>query len=457
MKDREFDRDWSSALFTDFYELTMARAFVEEGMNDRAVFELHFREMPEHRGYIVAAGMEDVVDALEQWRFSEEDLAFLSGHDEFDDSFVAALREMRFTGDVHAMAEGTPVFPYEPLLRVEAPIAEAQLVETMVLNRIHFQSVLATKAARIVEAAAGRNVVDFGSRRAHGADAALQTARLTYLVGGAGTSNVLAGQRFGVPLFGTMAHSYIQSHDAETDAFEAFARLYPGTTILVDTFDTCEGVRRVIEMMKSSPDMPPIGAVRLDSGDLGALAKESRQLLDEAGFEKVKIFASSGLDEFKIESLLNDEAPIDGFGVGTKLAISADAPALDMAYKLVSYAGRGRTKLSESKSILPGAKQVFRVTRDGVIDHDILGQFDEPLEGVELLEPVMRDGRRLRPRPTLEESRRATMERLKSLPARSRRIHDPIPIDVVRSERLEEATREVRDRVRRREEEAEAT
>lgn len=417
-----------SALFTDLYQLTMAAAYEAEEMREVASFELFFRELPASRQYIVAAGLEDVLEYLESFHFTEDELAYLADQGKFSARFLEFLRQVRFTGDVDAVAEGTLVFPHEPLVRVTAPITEAQLVETLVLNQVHFQSVAATKGARVVMAAGGRNVVDFGSRRAHGADAALKVARCSYLAGASGTSNVLAGKRFGVPIFGTMAHSYIQAHDDESDAFTRFADVHPGTTLLVDTYDTLEGVGKLIELHKRQGDRFQVRAIRLDSGDLAELAKQARHMLDEAGLKDVHIFASSGLDEYKIARLIEAGAPIDGFGVGTNLAVSDDAPALDMAYKLVEYAGRPRTKLSSDKVIYPGRKQVHRVVEQGVMRRDIIGPADESLPGTPLLQPVMRGGRRLAEATvTLEQARRHAAAQLEMLPEACRRLEPGPP------------------------------
>jgi len=385
-----------SALFTDLYELTMARVYGREDMNQQAVFELFFREMPAARNYMIVAGIDAALDALENLRFTDDELDYLAQQKEFAEAeeFLDRLRNFRFTGDVNAMAEGTPVFPNEPIVQVIAPILEAQVVETLILNQVHYGTVVASKAARVVDAAEGRNVVDFGSRRAHGADAALIAGRATYLAGGAGTSNVLAGKIYGVPIFGTMAHSFIQSHDSEQEAMEAFARTYPETTLLVDTYDTLEGVHKVIRMAEQWDEFR-VRAVRLDSGDLAELAKQTRRMLNDAGLNDVSIFASSGLDEWKIRELLDAGAPIDGFGVGTKLVVSPDATDLDMAYKLVAYAGKPRTKLSTEKVILPGPKQVFRRIVDGELAGDVIARQDETQDGRALLKPTMRNGKRL--------------------------------------------------------------
>jgi len=403
------------ALFTDLYELNMAQAYRAEGMADQAVFELAYRKLPGHRNYIVAAGLDDALRFLAGFRFTADELDWLRGQRGFSDPFVSSLEDLRFTGDVYAVPEGTPVFPNEPLLRVVAPIMEAQLVETALLNMVHFQSLALTKAERIVRAAKGRQVVDFGSRRAPGGDAALSVARATYFAGGHGTSNVLAGRTWSIPIFGTMAHSYIQAHENEADAFEAFVSLYPDTTLLVDTYDTLDGVRLVVDLKKRLGDRFRISAIRLDSGDLATLAREARRMLDEAGLGDVTIFASSGLDEYQIAHLVEAGAPIDAFGVGTKLAVCADAPELDMAYKLVEYAGKGRFKLSRGKTLYPGRKEIFRQIGDSRMAGDTIGRFDEGLPGTPLLRLSMLAGK-IQPQPSLEESRHYMQQQMAQLP-----------------------------------------
>jgi len=424
------------ALFTDLYELTMAQAYQAEGMDQIAVFELAFRQLPRNRNYVVAAGFQDVLDFLTGFHFSVEELGYLRFNGEFSQMFLKGLERLRFTGDVYAVPEGTLVFPNEPLLQVIAPIAEAQLIETFVLNQVHFQSVAATKAARVVSAAQGRAIIDFGSRRSHGTDAALKVARATYLAGGDGTSNVLAGKLYGIPVFGTMAHSYIQAHDDESASFDSFARLYPETTLLVDTYDTLAGVRKVIELSQKLGGRFQVRAVRLDSGDLGGLAVDTRRMLDEAGLQRVKIFASSGLDEYKIQKLVQSGAPIDAFGVGTKLAVIADAPDLDMAYKLVEYGGKGRLKLSAKKLLYPGRKQVFRQIENGEMVRDVIGRFDEPLAGEPLLKPLLLCGQPVT-RIELTESRRCLQSELKRLPDHLHGLQSaPTPYPVHFSEQL---------------------
>jgi len=438
----------NSALFTDLYEVTMAQAYAAEQMRDEAVFELFFRRLPKGRGYVMAAGLDDVLTYLENFRFTDDDLEYLQSQGTFSNEFLDELRELRFTGDVYAVPEGTVVFPNEPLVQVVAPMLQAQWIETLVLNQIHFQSVLATKAARVVTAAQGRNVVDFGSRRAHGAEAALAVARCSYLAGAGGTSNVLAGQQYGIPIFGTMAHSYVQAHDEETAAFEAFARLYPNTTLLVDTYDTLAGVRRAIAMRQRLGEDFHFGAIRLDSGDLGQLARQSRKMLDDAGLSDVKIFVSSSLDEYEIERLLDEGSPIDGFGVGTKMAVSKDAPALDMAYKLVEFAGRGRMKLSSEKVIYPGRKQVFRRREGEKFAGDVIAAHDETIDGESLLQPVMQSGRRLpEAERTLDQMREHARRQLAALPAplKALRVEAEAPDFVRISDRLQQAESELHD------------
>jgi len=410
---------FSLALFTDLYELTMLQAYVEERMDDVGVFSLFVRRLPERRNFLLACGLEDVLAFLEALRFDDAALAYLDSLRRFSPRFLKYLETFRFTGDVYAVAEGTPVFANEPLVEIEAPIAEAQLVEAFVMNQIHLQTVLASKAVRVVRAAEGREVVDFGLRRTHGLDAGLKAARAFHIAGVHATSNVAAGQAYGLRVAGTMAHSYVQAHDSEYEAFRAFARQYPDTTLLIDTYDTLEGVRKVIALARELGAEFRVSAVRLDSGDLGALSMEARRLLDEAGLQRVGIFASGGLNEEEIARLMAMHAPIDGFGVGTDMGVSRDAPGLDIAYKLVEYAGQSRLKLSTGKVLLPGRKQVFRIERDGVADHDVLGRRDDQIAGRPLLQRVMATGRRCAAGPvTLDAARAHAADELGRLPAR---------------------------------------
>jgi len=405
------------ALFTDLYELRMLQAYRAEGLTGTAVFTLFVRQLPRNRNVLLACGLEPVLDYLEHVRFTDDDLAYLRSLDGFTEDFVASLRDFRFTGDVHAVPEGTPVFANEPILEIVAPLPEAQLVETFVMNQIHVHTVLASKAMRVVAAARGRKVVDFGARRTHGVEAANAAARAFYIAGIDSTSNVLAGKLYGIPVAGTMAHSYVQVHAGERDAFRAFATMYPGTVLLVDTYDTLDGVRHVIDVVQSARPPLQVSAVRLDSGDLGTLARETRRLLDAAGLSGIGIFASSGLDEYTIAELMDSGAPIDGFGVGTGMSVSKDAPALDIAYKLAEYDGQGLTKLSRHKPILPGRKQVFRREQHGICVGDVIGRDGEHLEGRPLLGPVMRGGRRLLGAEDLATIRRRAAEEIARLPS----------------------------------------
>jgi nicotinate phosphoribosyltransferase len=415
----------SAALLTDLYELTMLEAYFEERMRETAVFSLFVRRLPERRNYLIACGLDDVLAYLESFRFDDGALAYLESLGRFSGSFLRHLEELRFTGDVYAVPEGTPVFAPEPIVEIAAPIAEAQLVETFVMNQIHLQTVLASKAARVVDAAQGRTVVDFGFRRMHGIDAGLKGARAFHIAGVDATSNVAAGQAYGMPVAGTLAHSYIQAHDDEYGAFRAFARIYPDTVLLVDTYDTVAGVQKVIELARELGPEFRVRAIRLDSGDLCDLAIAARRMLDEAGLGEVGIFASGGLDEDAIARLIGAGAPITGFGVGAEMGVARDAPALDIAYKLVEYGGRGRLKLSTNKATLPGRKQVFRIERDGVADYDVLARASEASRGRPLLQQVMKAGARVpEGRVSLNEARAYSRRELDRLPPRLRRL-DP--------------------------------
>jgi nicotinate phosphoribosyltransferase len=421
------------ALFTDLYELKMLEAYLRQDMSGEAVFTVFVRRLPPGRNFLLACGLETVLDYLEHMRFEESDLAYLASLGYFSKPLLDSLRTWRFEGEVRAVPEGTPVFANEPIVEIRAPIAQAQLVETYVTNQLHLQTLLASKAARVVLAAQGRPVVDFGARRMHGVDAALKAARAFYIAGVVSTSNVLAGKQYGVPVAGTMAHSYVQAHDSETEAFRDFARIYPDTTLLVDTYDTLDGVRRVISLARELGDEFKVAAVRLDSGDLIELARQSRKLLDAAGLERVKIFASGGLDEHAVAKLV-EEAPIDAFGVGTSMGVSADKPDLDIVYKLAEYAGRGRLKLATDKPILPGSKQVFRVEESGEAVRDVIARAHEQLPGRVLLECVMQGGRRVQSaRRTLEQARDHARAEIERLPASVRAIEPaqhPYPVEV---------------------------
>lgn len=427
--------DANQALFTDLYELTMARAYRAEGMDELAVFTLFARRLPERRNYLLACGLADALHFLETARFSAEAVDYLATLPWFrDGDFLDWLGGFRFTGDVYAVPEGTPVFANEPVLEVVAPIAEAQLAETFVMNQVHFQTVAASKASRVVAAARGRRVVDFGVRRMHGADAGVKAARAFHVAGVDATSHVLAGALLGVSVAGTMAHSYVQAHDHETDAFRAFLGVFPETILLVDTYDTLRGVRRVIDLARELGDEFRARGIRLDSGELCGLSFRARELLDAAGLQRLEIFASGGLDEYEIDALVSAGAPIDAFGVGTAMGVSDDAPALDMAYKLAEYAGKGRLKTSPGKAILPGRKQVHRVEEDGRAARDVIGRWGEELPGRPLLRQVMREGRTVEDaHVTLDAARAHAGRELALLPDRVRAIDPadpPYPVAV---------------------------
>jgi nicotinate phosphoribosyltransferase len=426
----------TSPLLTDLYQINMIQAYLDHGDNGTAVFELFVRSLPARRGFLVAAGLHQALDYLETLRFSPADIAWLKSTGRFNNNLLDYLNAFRFTGEVHAMAEGTAFFVNEPILRVKAPLPQAQLVESRLINILHFQSLIAAKAARCVLAAPGKLLVDFGMRRAHGAEAAWLAARASYLAGFAGTATVLAGQSFGIPLYGTMAHSFIEAQDDEAAAFEIFARARPDNVVLLlDTFDTEAAARKVVAL---APRLKASGiavrGVRLDSGDLVDLAKKVRGILDKGGLHEVTIFASGGLDEDALAAFAQAQAPIDGFGIGTSLTTSADVPAIDFVYKLQEYAGVPRRKRSEKKATWPGRKQVWRrYDAAGRMVGDRIGLEDpastvaahagsERDRGEPLLDCVMRDGRRLAPSPSLDEIRLRTRRELERLPKALRRL-----------------------------------
>ncbi|MBL8835719.1 MAG: nicotinate phosphoribosyltransferase [Alphaproteobacteria bacterium] len=408
-----------SLLLTDLYQLNMMQAYYDHGMTEPAVFELFVRKLPARRGFLMAAGLEQVVDFLEGLRFADDEIAFLDRSGRFTREFLNNLAGFRFTGNVDAVPEGTIVFPNEPLLRVTAPLPQAQFVETRLINFVHFETIVASKAARMVLAAPGKRLIDFGLRRAHGAEAGLLAARASYLAGFAGTATVLAERRFGVPIFGTMAHSFVQAHDDETLAFEHFAHARPdGLVLLIDTYDTEKAAAKVVALApRLARDGIRIRGVRLDSGDLGEHARQVRRILDEGGLPEVSILASGGLDEDQLADLTRQAAPIDAYGIGTSLVTSSDVPALDCAYKLQEYAGLPRRKRSEGKATWPGRKQVWRRTdSQGRIVGDTLTIEGDRQDGDPLLRPIMRDGRRLPDLPMLDAVRAHAASQLLRLP-----------------------------------------
>lgn len=426
-----------SALLTDLYELQMMQSYHDQGMEGTAVFDFIVRALPPGRNFLVAAGLDDVLAYLEGLRFGPDELAWLRTTGRFSERFLRYLSGFRFTGKVDAMPEGTIFFPNEPVLRVTAPIAQAQLVESRVINLLQFSILIASKAVRCVLAARGRALVDFGMRRAHGAEAAVLAARCSFLAGFDATATVLAAQRYGIPVAGTMAHSYVQAHAHEEQAFAAFAHgSRGGCTLLVDTYDVPRALDRVVALARQLRENGDgrIDAVRIDSGDLGEQARFARGVLDAAGCPEVRIAVSGDLDEYRIAALVDQGAPIDSFGVGTRMATSADAPFLDCAYKLAEYDGVGRRKRSAGKQTYPGPKQVFRrLDDDGIIVEDTVGLDTEFVRGQPLLEPVLRAGARCCPPWTLAHMRQTLRSQLAALPPALRTLEAATPPPVALS------------------------
>src|SRR5271157_1207265 len=440
----------NSSLLTDLYELNMAQAYLGHGKTGTAVFEFFVRKLSVNRGFLIASGLEQALDFLETLQFNSEELEWLAETGRFGKGLLDYLSALRFTGDVHAMPEGTIFFPDEPILRVTAPLPEAQLVEARLINILHFQSLIASKAARQVLLAPGKMLVDFGFRRAHGAEAGLLAARASYIAGFAGTATVLAGEFFGIPLYGTMAHSFIETFDDEMTAFETFARARPDNLVfLLDTYDTEAAARKVVAL---APRLKAAGitirAVRLDSGDLTALSGSVRRILDAGGLADVTIFASGGLDEDAIAGFARAKAPIDGLGVGTSLTTSSDVPALDCVYKMQEYAGLPRRKRSANKATWPGRKQVWRhYGPDGRMAGDLLGLEGHDQGGEPLIQPVMQGGRRLRPAPSLDDIQRRAKRELERLPEALRRLEPGTTYPVEVADELVQLAAEVDRRV----------
>jgi nicotinate phosphoribosyltransferase len=424
----------SDALVTDLYQLNMMAAYLETGMTGTAVFELFVRKLPVRRGFLMAAGLDPALQFLEGLAFTAEDIAAVRRLGDFPDRFIAYLRGFRFTGDVDALPEGSVFFPDEPILRVSAPLPEAQLVETRLVNLVHFQSVVAAKAARMVLAAPGKPLIDYGLRRAHGAEAGILAARASYIAGFAGTATVAAGLAFGIPVYGTMAHSFVQAHDDESAAFAHFARSHPqGLVLLLDTYDTERAARRVVALApRLAAEGITVAGVRIDSGDLGEHARRVRQILDAGGLSGVRIVASGGLDEEALLALMRAGAPIDSFGIGTSLTTASDAPALDCAYKLQEYAGTPRRKRSEGKATWPGRKQVWRrYDTAGRMAGDQVSLSDDRRPGEPLLRPAMRGGQRVAGLPDLAASRAHAADQLQRLPEPLRHLETaPYPVEI---------------------------
>jgi nicotinate phosphoribosyltransferase len=416
----EKERPRSREIMTDLYELTMAASYFEQEMFAPATFSLMVRQYPPKRSYLVCAGLDPLLDYLESFHFRPDDLEYLEQTSLFPDKFLQFLEKLRFTGEVRAIPEGRIAFCDEPLVEITAPVMQAQLVETFVINSINLPTLVATKASRCHYAAGERRLVDFSLRRTHGMDAGLMVARSSFIGGFIGTSNVQAGKMYDLPIYGTMAHSYVESFDREIESFRAFAKSFPDNTVLlIDTYDTLAGARKAVTVAREMRQAgQSLRAVRLDSGDMVQLSKQVREIFDESGLPEVKIFASGGFDEFKIQKILTAGAIIDAFGVGTKMGVSADAPYLDMAYKMVMYNGRPVMKLSTGKVSLAGPKQVFRQRHEqGFFRRDLIGLLEEEVADSEsLLERVMQDGKRLLPRQPLPKIQKRFREEFSLLP-----------------------------------------
>jgi nicotinate phosphoribosyltransferase len=439
----------NSALLTDLYQLTMLQGYYERNMEEIAVFEFFVRKLPENRSYLVAAGLAQVLTYLEQLRFCADEIEWLAGTGQFKPAVLDRLAALKFTGDVHAMPEGTVFFPNEPILRITAPLPEAQLVESRIINLLHFQTLIASKAARSVLIAPDKLLVDFGMRRAHGSEAALLAARASYLVGFSGSATVVAGMHFGIPVFGTMAHSFIQAYSGESQAFVDFAKANPDNVVLlIDTYDTEAAAQKVVDLAATLHAQGiKIKGVRLDSGDLADHARKVRTILDRGGLNNTTLFASGNIDEYKLEELAAEQAPIDGFGIGTQLDTSADAPYLDCAYKLQEYAGIARRKRSEGKATWPGRKQVYRNYDDnGIMSGDTVTVDNVPCAGRPLLKLVMQGGKPVARQPTLIEAREYARCQLNSLPASLHQLRNAPEYPVIISVELQALAKIVDER-----------
>lgn len=435
-----------SALLTDLYQLTMLQGYYEQNREELAVFEFFVRKLPKSRGYMIAAGLAQVLTYLEELHFSPDEIDWLASTGYFKPAVLDRFAAFRFTGDVHAMPEGTVFFPHEPILRVTAPLPEAQLVESRLINLLHFQTLIASKAARSVLLAPDRLLVDFGMRRAHGGEAALLAARASYLAGFSGTATVNAGMYFDIPVYGTMAHSFVQTYPGESQAFIDFAKANPDNVVLlIDTYDTEAAAQKVVDLAGTLHGQGiTIKGVRIDSGDLAEHAVKVRRILDQGGLRQATIFASGGIDEYKLAALMARKAPIDGFGIGTSLDTSADAPYFDCAYKLQEYAGIARRKRSEGKATWPGRKQVYRNHDDnGFMCGDTVTLEDAPCTGQPLLQPVMRAGQTVAPQPSLTESRAYAKGQLSQLPEALRQLSGAPDYPVIISAELQALAKSV--------------
>jgi nicotinate phosphoribosyltransferase len=444
----EWVDDRNVSLLTDLYELTMAASYHNHDMNRRATFDLFIRELPKRRNFLVACGLEQALHYLENLRFTDDSLEYLDGLGLFRTEFLSFLSHLSFTGEVWAMAEGELVFAGEPLLSVTAPLIEAQIVETFLLNCMTYQTMVASKAARVMLACEKRRFVDMSPRRDHAADAAIKAARAAYIAGAAATSNVLAGRLYGIPLSGTMAHSYVMAFEDEIAAFRAFVSDFPNNAVLlIDTFDVEEGAQRAVQVAREAARRgAKVSGVRIDSGELAPLSRKVRRILDEAGMHDVEIILSGDLDEYRIKALLQERVPVDAFGVGTQLGTSADAPTLGGVYKLVADSDGPKIKLSTRKATWPGCKQVYRIERDGLFDRDVVALQEEPMVGGRgLLSKVMDEGERTGKPGTAQEARIRCRRSLDHLPPRLRRLGEPAePYRVSQSPGLFELTERVR-------------
>jgi nicotinate phosphoribosyltransferase len=451
-------KEENMSLFTDFYELTMCASYFDNKKFEPATFDLFIRRLPENRSYLLFAGLEQTLSYLESVKFTEEQLAYLKTQG-FNQQFLNYLRAFKFTGDVWAAPEGTVAFPCEPLIRVTAPIIEAQLVETFLLNTINLQTMIATKASRVVNAAKGKAVIEFGLRREHGVDAGMKVARSSYIAGCQGTSNVLAGLVYGIPIFGTMAHSFVMSYETELEAFRAFAKTFPAnSTLLIDTYDDIAGAEKAAIIAKELEEKGfRLSGVRLDSGDLAATSKKVREILDQKDLQYVHIFASGDLDEFKVAELLKKGAKIDAFGVGTKMGTSADKPYVDVIYKLSETMNANGDfapimKLSKGKVTLPGRKQVYRCKdKNGNFEKDIIALAEEKVEGEPLLIKVMEKGKVTYVFPSLSRIRATTAENLSRLPKKYHKATGASEYPVKLSQKLEKLIRNVKKKILRNE------
>lgn len=426
-------------LLTDLYQLTMAQSYFAEKRFAEATFSVFVRSYPPDRGYFVCAGLDDVLDFLEDFAFDANAIEYLAAQKLFSEEFLRYLSELRFTGDVWAIPEGKIVFKEEPLLELSAPIIQAQIVETLIINQLHLQTMIATKAARCIHASGGRPLVDFALRRTHGTDAGMKVARASYLAGFVGTSNVKAGKAYGIPIVGTMAHSFISSFEHEIDAFRAYVRSFPHNAILlIDTYDTLQGARNAVQIAKEMATRgETLIGVRLDSGDLADLARQVRKIFDDANLPGIKIIGSGGLDEYDLAELAAADVPFDSYGIGTRMGTSADAPWMDMAYKLVEYNRAPVLKLSTGKASSPGRKQIFRTRNErGNFARDTIGLRGEQIGGETLLEEAMLEGRRTAQSPSLSENRKLFVADFAALPDDLKALRNPAHYQVDTSQKL---------------------